>query len=68
MIPPLTTVSQRGTEMGALAANLILDMIERARRVEDVDDVVVTPRLVVRQSTGPVPASVMSIGREEASR
>jgi len=68
MIPPLTTVSQRGTEMGALAANLILDMIERTQRVEDVDDVVVTPRLVVRQSTGPVPASVMSIGREEASR
>jgi DNA-binding LacI/PurR family transcriptional regulator len=68
MIPPLTTVSQRGTEMGALAANLILDMIERQRRVDEVDDVVVTPRLVVRQSTGPAPAAVGSIGREEASR
>jgi DNA-binding LacI/PurR family transcriptional regulator len=68
MIPPLTTVSQRGTEMGALAANLILDMIERQRRVDEVDDVVVTPRLVVRQSTGPAPATIGSIGREEASR
>ena len=34
-----------------MAAELILDMIERQRPVHDVDDVVVTPRLVVRQST-----------------
>ena len=51
MIPPLTTVDQRGTEMGTLAAGLILDMIEKQRPVGDVDDVVVTPRLVVRRST-----------------
>ena len=37
--------------MGTLAAGLILDMIEKQRPVGDVDDVVVTPRLVVRQST-----------------
>jgi DNA-binding LacI/PurR family transcriptional regulator len=57
MIPPLTTVSQRGTEMGDLAANLLLDMIERQQRIEDVDDVVVTPRLVIRQSTAAVPGA-----------
>ena len=51
MIPPLTTVSQRGTEMGTLAASLILDMIEKQGRADDVDDMVVTPRLVVRRST-----------------
>ena len=51
MIPPLTTVDQRGTEMGTLAAGLILDMIEKQRPIGDVDDVVVTPRLVVRRST-----------------
>ena len=68
MIPPLTTVSQRGTEMGGLAADLILDMIERQQRVDEVDDVVVTPRLVVRQSTGPVTASVMSDATEETPR
>jgi LacI family transcriptional regulator len=53
MIPPLTTVSQRGTEMGSMAAELLLDMIEQQRAVETVDDVVVTPRLIVRQSTAP---------------
>ena len=59
MIPPLTTVSQRGTEMGALAANLILDMIEGHQRVDEVDDVVVTPRLVVRQSTAAAPSAAI---------
>jgi DNA-binding LacI/PurR family transcriptional regulator len=56
MIPPLTTVDQRGTEMGTLAAGLILDMIEKQRPVGDVDDVVVTPRLVVRRSSAAAPA------------
>ena len=60
MVPPLTTVSQRGPEMGEMAAHLILDMIEKQRPVDDVDDVVVTPRLVVRQSTGPAPVGVMA--------
>jgi LacI family transcriptional regulator len=60
IVPPLTTVSQRGPEMGEMAAELILDMIEKKRPVDDVEDVVVTPRLVVRQSTGPAPAGVMA--------
>lgn len=56
MIPPLTTVSQRGTDMGTMAADLLLDMIEQQRPVETVEDVVVTPRLIVRQSTAPPPS------------
>lgn len=53
-IPPLTTISQLGVEMGRIAANLLLDRIEG---VVDgpVDDVVVAPSLVVRQSTAPSP-------------
>jgi len=54
-IPPLTTVSQSGVEMGRIAANLILDMIE-GTAPDSVDDVVVAPSLIVRQSTAPVPA------------
>lgn len=52
-VPPLTTISQSGVEMGRIAAHLLLDMIEAERPGSDVDDVVVQPRLVVRQSTAP---------------
>jgi len=52
-IPPLTTVSQSGEEMGRIAANLLLDMIEADRPGSEVDDVIVRPTLVVRQSTAP---------------
>jgi len=54
-IPPLTTVDQDGVEMGRTAASLLLDMIE-TERTGDVDDVVITPTLVIRDSTAP-PAS-----------
>ncbi len=54
-IPPLTTVSQSGVEMGRIAADMLLDMIERVEPGGRVDDVVVAPTLVVRQSTAPVP-------------
>ena len=54
-IPPLTTVSQSGIEMGQTAANLLLDMIEHNRESSQVDDVVIPPSLVVRQSTAPPP-------------
>jgi LacI family transcriptional regulator len=54
-IPPLTTVSQSGIEMGQTAANLTLDMIEHNRESSQVDDVVIPPSLVVRQSTAPPP-------------
>jgi LacI family repressor for deo operon, udp, cdd, tsx, nupC, and nupG len=51
LIPPLTTVSQSGVEMGRTAATLLLDMIEHDREADDVDDVVLPTSLVVREST-----------------
>jgi LacI family transcriptional regulator len=50
-IPPLTTVRQSGVEMGRVAANLLLDMIEQGQDSVEVEDVVLTPTLVVREST-----------------
>lgn len=50
-VPPLTTVSQSGIEMGNIAANLLLDMIEQNRESSEVDDVIMRPTLIVRQST-----------------
>lgn len=52
-IPPLTTISQSGAEMGRTAANLLIDMIEDRPAADGAMDVVVTPTLVVRQSTAP---------------
>ena len=50
-IPLLTTVRQSGFGMGQVAANLLLDMIEQERDGFEAEDVVLTPTLVVRQST-----------------
>ncbi|HEU0236690.1 MAG TPA: LacI family DNA-binding transcriptional regulator [Candidatus Limnocylindrales bacterium] len=50
-IPPLTSVSQGGVEMGRVAAELLLDMVEKSRTRSEVSDVLLTPRLVVRAST-----------------
>jgi len=50
-IPPLTTINQDGISMGETAANLLLDMIEQHRESESVDDVMIEPTLIVRQST-----------------
>jgi DNA-binding LacI/PurR family transcriptional regulator len=55
-VPPLTTVDQAGVEMGRIAASLLLDMIETDRSGDHVDDVVITPTLIVRDSTA-APAS-----------
>lgn len=55
-IPPLTTISQSGVEMGRIAAEMLLDMIEGGDPGRPVEDVIVAPLLVVRQSTAPVPA------------
>ena len=54
-VPPLTTVSQSGVEMGRIATEMLLDMIEQGRDRDEVDDVVLEPRLIVRQSTAPPP-------------
>lgn len=52
-IPPLTTVSQSGLEMGRVAAELLFDMVEKGRIRSEVSDVVLAPSLVIRGSTGP---------------
>jgi len=51
-IPPLTTISQGGVEMGRVAAELLFDMIDNGRDKANVDDVILEPKLVVRGSTG----------------
>jgi LacI family transcriptional regulator len=52
-VPPLTTVSQTGFAMGQAAAGLLVEMVEGALDRTEVDDVVLTPSLVVRGSTAP---------------
>jgi LacI family transcriptional regulator len=54
-IPPLTTISQFGVEMGRLATDMLLDMIDKGTPHPEIADVIVEPKLVVRQSTGPLP-------------
>ncbi|HET7702664.1 MAG TPA: LacI family DNA-binding transcriptional regulator [Candidatus Limnocylindrales bacterium] len=54
-IPPLTTISQDGAEMGRIAAGVLLEMIDGNLDGASVDDVVIPPRLVVRHSTADVP-------------
>jgi DNA-binding LacI/PurR family transcriptional regulator len=54
-IPPLTTISQFGVEMGRIATEMVLDMIDKGTPHPDIPDVIVEPMLVVRQSTGPPP-------------
>jgi DNA-binding LacI/PurR family transcriptional regulator len=49
-IPPLTTISQDGLEMGRVAATLLFDMIDNGRHRSEVPDVVLDPHLVVRRS------------------
>jgi len=50
-IPPLTTVSQSGVEMGRRAGEMLFAMIASEADRNDVDDIVLTPQLVVREST-----------------
>ena len=50
-IPPLTTITQTGVEMGRRAAQLLFEMIDQKLDREQVPDVVLAPGLVVRQST-----------------
>jgi hypothetical protein len=51
-VPPLT-ISQTGVEMGRVAAELLFRMIDQNLTREEVSDVVLAPKLVVRQSTAP---------------
>lgn len=52
-IPPLTTISQTGVEMGKTAAELLFTMITKDLERDEVNDVVLSPNLVVRASTAP---------------
>jgi len=51
-VPPLTTVRQAGIQMGYVGANLLIDMIEQERDSSKVEDIILKPSLVVRESTG----------------
>jgi len=51
-IPPLTTISQDGVGMGRLAAERMFEMVEEDLEPGQVEDVVVAPALVPRESTG----------------
>ena len=48
---PLTSVSMEGEEMGSEAARLLLDEIEHGQEDHDHREVLLTPHLVVREST-----------------
>jgi LacI family transcriptional regulator len=50
-IPPLTTINQSGVMMGETTATLLLDMIEKEHTADEVNDVVLSPTLVIREST-----------------
>lgn len=52
---PLTTINPERTEMGAAAMELLIAKIERPKP-HPVRGILITPRLVVRQSTAPPPA------------
>lgn len=49
--PSLTTISQSGNEMGYWTTNLLIDMIENKRDSATVEDVILKPNLMIRQST-----------------
>ncbi|MGB8012106.1 MAG: LacI family DNA-binding transcriptional regulator [Terriglobales bacterium] len=49
--PPLTTVHQPLLEMGAVAAQTLLDRIES--RASFIPEIALTPELMIRESTGP---------------
>jgi LacI family transcriptional regulator len=51
--PPLTTISVAREQMGRSAAELLLELIEDPQLPPR--QIVITPELVVRESTGPVP-------------
>ena len=53
LAPPLTTVSQSITEMATLGVEILFDLL--AGKEPDPPRVVIEPRLVVRESTAPLP-------------
>jgi LacI family repressor for deo operon, udp, cdd, tsx, nupC, and nupG len=51
-VPPLTTVNQAPTQMGFTATELLLDMIEQDMDISAVQDIVMVPELIIRETTG----------------
>lgn len=49
--PSLTTIAQPIRHIGLLAANLLIDILEGS---EDVPQIIVEPKLIVRESTGEI--------------
>jgi LacI family transcriptional regulator len=49
--PPLTTIEQKGYEMGKEAINLLLNKIENESAVDSFQTKVLTPSLIARAST-----------------
>jgi DNA-binding LacI/PurR family transcriptional regulator len=50
-IPPLTTISQSGVAMGRTAIDMLLEMVEDERGPDEIEDRVLEPTLVLREST-----------------
>jgi DNA-binding LacI/PurR family transcriptional regulator len=59
--PPLTTVRTSLEEFGRRSAQLLLDLIDR--RVQPPRRIVIEPRLVVRESSGPPPDRIAPLPR-----
>jgi LacI family transcriptional regulator len=49
--PSLTTVDQRGSEMGGMVAEMFLNCEERESQTMDCEKVVLKPKLVIRNSS-----------------
>jgi len=54
--PPLTTISQKGVEMGKEAARLLFRMLGDNLTGGEISDVTLKPELVVRESSAPMGA------------
>jgi DNA-binding LacI/PurR family transcriptional regulator len=54
--PPLTTISQKGVEMGKEAARLLFRMLGDNLTGGEISDVTLKPELVVRESSAPLGA------------
>ena len=55
-VPPLSTISQDGVDMGRVAAERLFEMVDQDLEAAEVGDIVLSPRLVVRGSTSRVSA------------
>jgi LacI family transcriptional regulator len=53
--PSLTTVRQPLSEMGQIAAETVIRMIEQEQEQDYPSEIAIEPTLVVRESTGPAP-------------